>query len=114
MAASAGGPKYRARPVVSIIIVPGVSGSKVNILMGADLLGRGYRPPVGSLGISARASDLVGLTPAAAALKLTDQLVRRLRHIVSGQAAVGGSGAPLGATGGTVTQVPGQMALPLG
>lgn len=113
--ASKRGVDWRApRPMVSVIIVPGVSSSKVNILMGADLLGRGYRPPVGSIGIHVRASDLVGLTPPSAALRCLEPLVRRLRHLVESQSGAAGPGAPLGATGGTVTQVPGQMLLPLG
>lgn len=113
MGASVGRPAYTARPMLSVIIVPGASGSKVNILMGADLLGRGYRPPVGTLGIRLRAGDLVGLTPAHAALKSLLHVVRTLEHIVQQQRSAEGPGAPLGATGGTVTtlQVPGQLQL---
>lgn len=104
-------------PLMSIIIVPGRSGSKVNILMGADLLGRGYRPPVGTLGIRLRASDLVGLTPAAAALKAVNHLQRTLEHIVGALGQAQPPAPPEGATGANkpaqakTEHVPGQLTL---
>jgi len=81
--------------------------------MGADLIGRGTRPPVGRLGLRLCSSDLVGLTPAAATLKALHHVVRTLEHIVGQERKAAGPGAPLGATGGTVTteHVPGQLSL---
>ena len=117
MGAAVGRRAYTARPVLSIIIVPGVAGSKVNILMGADLLGRGYRPPVGTLGIRLRAGDLVGLTPPAAALKALHHVVRTLEHIVGTTGRPEAPAPPEGATGaktaGTAAtaHVPGQLTL---
>lgn len=111
MAARISGSRPAApRPILSVLIVPGVSGSRVNILMGADLLGRGYRPPVGTLGIRLRASDLVGLTPAAGALKALHHVVRTLEHIVSTTGQAEPPAPPEGATGAAL-QVPGQLGL---
>ena len=97
-------------PILSIICVPGSSGTRVNILTGNDLLGSGSRTPVGHLAVRLRGCDLVGLTPAAAALKVVRALEVTLRAIDASQRRAKPPAPPPGVTGASV-QVPGQMAL---
>lgn len=100
-------------PLISIIVRPGSSSTVVHILTGNDLLGNGSRTPAGRLAIRLRRSDLVGSTPAGAALKVVRALEVTLRAIDAGQRRAKPPAPPLGVTGESV-QVPGQMLLPIG
>lgn len=117
MAKRVGGGRYTPPPSLDLIFIPRVAGTDLSVYCSASVLGGDAWIPAGHLGLRVRASDLVGLTPAAAALRLVQAAERTLRHIVVRQSVGEAAGAPGGATGAkkptgdTLVHVPGQMPL---
>lgn len=85
--------RYQPPPTLDLIFTPQVSGTRVAIYCATGVTGGTDWVPTGHLALRVVAGDLVGLTPAAAALKLCRHTVRTLEHIVAKQSS-GGAPAP--------------------
>lgn len=97
---------YVPRPTLDLIFTPGRSGTRCAIYCSAGVTGGTAWVPTGHLALRVCADDLVGLTPAAAALKLLHHATRTLEHIVATQSATGGAPAPRMGPGGELENVP--------
>jgi hypothetical protein len=96
---------YQKPPTIDLIITPGVTGSRCAIYISSGISGDGSWVPSGHLGLRLVAGDLVGLTPAAAALKALHHVVRTLEHVVHEQGRAEPPAPPDGGHGGDLVNV---------
>jgi len=96
---------YSPRPTVDLIVTPGPYRSRVFITVSAGLLGGVSWVPTGHLVIDVVASDLVGLTPADAALKCLRGTVEALERVAQYQQSRSDSAAPQGGPRGGLVNV---------
>lgn len=97
---------YSPPPTVDVIVTPGVRHSRAAIYVASGVIGGTNWVPSGHLGLRLVAGDLVGLSPAAAALKCLHHVVRTLEHVVAEQRRAEHPAPPDGGHGGELVNVP--------